>query len=495
MDPRLKKISRTRYTWHNATNNVITNPLRFFYPENESDIQAIVAEAESQSLRVRAVGSGHSFSEAAKGKDFLLDMKSMRNAFRYEPSRIKAGFDSQNYIVADAGITIRRLNRILDNMKLALQNMGAVDFQTVSGALMTGTHGTGIKQPAFPDMVRAIRIVASGGELIQIEPSDGITDQITHAQNSSIKLIQDDDIFYSNVLSFGGMGIVYQLILEVVPWFWIQERRYLQGWSQLKKELVDGSFMQKVENNDFVALRVNPHKIDGDHLCSIVIQNILHPTPSYGFWAEGKRNVIAGILSNMEFLIEGLIRAVNRNPRKIQKRIQQSLKYSRVKNYMDKSFKVLYQHGAAVLRYGISSEFAFDATAEKVVDVLETIFQQTKYLSAYADLYHSAHIPVRFVMPSKAYLSSAYQRATAYIDVPTLYTSIGDYEILERYQTMLMKLDGIPHWGKMNQMMYLDHPFIERHFPKVQTWINVRNQMDPKGTFLNDFIIKMGLNE
>ena len=70
MDSRLIKISRTRYTWHNATNNVVTNPLRFFYPENESDIQAIVAEAESQGLRVRAVGSGHSFSEAAKGKDF-----------------------------------------------------------------------------------------------------------------------------------------------------------------------------------------------------------------------------------------------------------------------------------------------------------------------------------------------------------------------------------------------------------------------------------------
>jgi FAD/FMN-containing dehydrogenase len=474
---------------------MITNPLHFFYPENEKDIQAIVAEAESQGLRVRAVGSGHSFSEAAKGKDFLLDMKSMRNAFRYEASLIKASFQTQNYVVADAGITIRRLNRILDKMKLALQNMGAVDFQTVSGALMTGTHGTGIKQPAFPDMVRAIRIVATGGELIQIEPTEGITDPIAHAQNADIKLIQDDDIFYSNVLSFGGMGIVYQLILEVAPWFWIQEKRYLQNWTALKQELKDGRFMQKVEENDFVAFRVNPHKIDGDHLCSIVVQNILQPTPALGFWAEGKRNVIAGIVSNMEFLIEGLIRTINRNPRKIKKRIQLSLKYSRVKNYMDKSFKVLYQHGAAVLRYGISSEFAFDAKAGKVIDVLETIFEQTKYLSEYADLYHSAHIPVRFVMPSKAYLSSAYQRPTVYIDVPTLFTSIGDYEILERYQTMLMKLDGIPHWGKMNQMMYLDHPFIQSHFPKVQSWIKVRNQMDPKGTFLNDFIVKMGLNE
>nr|MDQ3018010.1 FAD-binding protein [Bacteroidota bacterium] len=217
MNPRLINISETRYRWYNVTNNVSSTPLRYFYPENAEDIQAIVSEAENEGLRVRAVGSGHSFSEAAKGRDFLMDMKNLRDAKRYT-DHVKNEFATKDYIQCDAGITIRRLNRILDDLGLALENMGAVDFQTASGALMTGTHGTGIKKPAFPDMVRSLRLVITGSELVQIEPSDGITDPVRHqAAEPDIRLIQDDDIFYSTVLSFGGMGIVYQIVFEVVP--------------------------------------------------------------------------------------------------------------------------------------------------------------------------------------------------------------------------------------------------------------------------------------
>src|SRR5687768_11969796 len=229
MNPRLLQISKTRYRWYNITNNVSATPMRYFYPENVEDIQAIVSEAEHEGLRVRAVGSGHSFSEVAKGRDFLMDMKSLRDAAKYVLP-VRSQFQSNHYVIADAGITIRRINRLLDEMGLALENMGAVDFQTISGALMTGTHGTGIKKPAFPDMVRSLRIVATSAELIQIEPTDGITDPAVHAATESIKLIQDDDIFYSTVLSFGGMGIVYQIVFEVVPRFMIHEQRYLEKW-------------------------------------------------------------------------------------------------------------------------------------------------------------------------------------------------------------------------------------------------------------------------
>ena len=175
MNPRLLEISKTRYNWYNATRNVTATPLRYFYPQNVEDIQAIVSEAEQENLRVRAVGSGHSFSEAAKGDDFLMDMKELRQAEVYKAPWVKASLSQKHFVLADAGITIRRINRLLDSMGLALQNMGAVDFQTVSGALMTGTHGTGIKKPAFPDMVRSLRIVATDSKLIQIEPTDGIT--------------------------------------------------------------------------------------------------------------------------------------------------------------------------------------------------------------------------------------------------------------------------------------------------------------------------------
>lgn len=438
---------------------------------------------------MRAVGSGHSFSEAAKGRDFLMDIKHLRDAKRYD-GPAKVAHQNANYVLADAGIMIRRLNRLLDEMGLALENMGTVDFQTISGALMTGTHGTGIKKPAFPDMMRAIRMVGTNSELIQIEPTNGITDPAIHNASHSIKLIQDDDIFHSTVLSFGGMGIVYQLVVEVMPRFMIQEYRYLDKWSNLKQQLQSGEFMQKVYDNDFVAFRVNPYKLKGDHLCSIVVQNVVNtPTPG----RRGRRNFLAGLLANREAIIEGVINSTNTNPKRTANKIQTALKYSAVKNYRDISYKIFYQSGSAVLRYGISSEFAFDADAEKTVEALEFIFHQTEYYEDYAELYHPSHIPVRFVKPSHAYLSSCYNRHIAYIDIPTLYSTIGYMSLLKRYQNAMIKLGGIPHWGKINNMLYLQNDFIREQFPMIDQWIKVRHKMDPKGTFWKDFIISMGL--
>ncbi|HJW31482.1 MAG TPA: FAD-binding protein [Saprospiraceae bacterium] len=491
MNPDLLKISKTRYTWANTTRNVTSTPLRYFYPRHVEDIQEIVKEAEKFNLRVRAVGSGHSFSEAAKGDDFVMDMKELRNAGHYEYPWVKNSLAHHHYVIADAGITIRRINRLLDAMGLALFNMGAVDFQTISGALSTGTHGTGIHKPAFPDMVRALRLVGRNGKLIQIEPADGITDPVYHQAHSTLQLIQDDDVFYSTVLSFGGMGIIYQIVFEVTPKFWIQEHRYLERWSTVKPKLLDGSFMQEVENHDFMAFRVNPYKIKGDHLCSIVQQNINHDEPSY--IRQGGRNILSAFFSNREAVVEATIRAVNRKPQKTGNKIQTSLKFSRVRKYTDKSFKVLYQSGAAVLRYGISSEFAFEAKGDKMVEVLEKIFEVTAFNAATYGRYHPSHIAFRFVMPSMAYLSSAHQRPTTYIDVPTLYGALAYQDLLEDYQKMLIGMGGIPHWGKVNNMLYLNHAFLQQSYPKMQDWINVRRQMDPDGTFLSDFIVKMGL--
>jgi len=492
MNDELKNISKTRYTWSNASSTVISTPLRYFYPKRVTDIQEIVEEAELQKLRVRAVGSGHSYSEAAKGDDFLMDMKELRDAELYKSPWVKAVHQQRHFVLAEAGITIRKINRWLDEHDLALQNMGAVDFQTISGALMTGTHGTGIHKPAFPDMVHGLRIVSKGSKLIQIEPTDGITDPVCHAQHSAIQLIQDDDIFYSTVLSFGAMGIVYQMIMEVVPRFWIKEHRYLENWTSVKQKLISGEFMQNIiEGHDFAGIRVNPYKIKGDHLCSIVVQDIQHTPPSK--FEQGRRNIISSFVSNRESFIEGLIRTTNRKPKGTGNKIQTSLKFSRVKNYTDISYKVLFQSGAAVLRYGLNSEFAFAADALKIITALELVFKETEEAATKSDRYHPSFIAIRFAMPSKAYLSSAYGRATAYMDMPTLNNTIGDQDLLENYQLLMMQLGCIPHWGKVNNMLYMDNAFIQSAYPKYQTWIDVRRQMDPDNTFINDFIIKMGL--
>jgi len=47
----------------------------------------------------------------------------------------------------------------------------------------------------------------------------------------------------------------------------------------------------------------------------------------------------------------------------------------------------------------------------------------------------------------------------------------------------------------VNNKLYHEIGFIFKEFPKAFTWVKVRKEMDPKRTFLNDFILNMGLAE
>jgi FAD/FMN-containing dehydrogenase len=494
MEPNLKVEFKSRYTWRNATGNVEVTPLQFFFPENENEIAAIIKDAEKRGLRVRAVGSGHSFSEVAVNKDYLISMKKLDKVSRTTDENLRDSWKKRHLVNISAGVILKELNRKLDEIGLALPNMGAVDFQTVSGALLTGTHGTGINKPAFPDLVQSIKMVGTGGELIQVEPANGMTDPLKHGKKSDMRLIQNDDIFQSAVLSFGGMGIVYEVTMEVKPTFWMHEKREIIKWSELRKKLISGEFMQFVENTDFVAFRANPYEVKGDHSCAVVQQHIVAESEKPRGWAATQRNILSSALGNIEYLIESTIRRMNLRPQGAPNTIEQAIRSTKDIAFFGKSHQVLYQSGLAVIRHGISAEFAFEAKADIIVLVLESVFKAAKRNAEIGKLYQTSHVPVRFVDASKALLSSAYGKKTVYIDIPLLHTTIGDYELLERYQDMMIKLGGVPHWGKMNNKLYENIEFIRQKYPRWQTWADVRNDLDPKGTFLNDFIIKMGLS-
>lgn len=493
VNDRLKKISTDRYTWVNASRNVKVSPLRFFYPRNEEDIQLIIQAAEENNFRVRAVGSGHSYSDVAKGRDYLLSMKFLSSVALTPKAELKQAWQEAHLATVGAGTILKKLTRALDRMDLALPNMGAVDFQTISGAMLTGTHGTGIARPAVQDMVRSLKMVATGGELLQIEPTDGITDATTFSSTNATRLIQDDDTFYSVILGFGAMGIIYELTLEVEPQYWLKEKRYLVNWSELRSDLLNGSFMTKVRNTEFVAFRVNPYEVKGEHLCAVVEQEVIPFADRPKGFGALRRNLVSTVLGNIEFLMENTIKKTNLKPQGVRKTINLALWATQDMKFSGKSHEVLYQSGEAVIRYGISSEFAFPANAEKIVEVMEAIFAQAELNASEGGVYQSAHIPVRFVPPSQALLSSAYGRETAYIDVPLLFGTRGDIDILERYQERLIGLGGIPHWGKHNTRLYLHHDFIRSQFSRTDDWMRVRKNLDPKGTFLNDFVLQMGL--
>lgn len=229
-------------------------------------VQHVVRAARSES-KFRAVGSGHSHSEAAKPAEAWTDMKEVSG--KLEQNWLWDDTDdfwdgegsdlNKNHLIrVGAGTILKRLNRdILPPEDLALPNMGSFDGQTVAGAINTSTHGTGLELGTFADLVQSVEIVCVPKSqyeepesafdkgtpyvrMLRVEPEDGITDPEKFAADTDshgMALIQNDDLFHSVVVGYGCMGIVYAYTLRVRDAYWLEEDTTLMDWESLRTEL------------------------------------------------------------------------------------------------------------------------------------------------------------------------------------------------------------------------------------------------------------------
>jgi hypothetical protein len=254
-------------------------------PTTRKELVATVVRKAHSVERIRAVGSGHSHSNAPEppqdyielnpgepgdagdsGLNNVLDHKgwlkpdnklldiqasregtTRRNGTENRPDPL----DGDHLKRLQSGIILRRLNRhLLHKNGYALKNMGSFDGQTIAGAVNTSTHGTGVGLASISDSVESVEIVTvpdseSGDPIVRmyrIEPSDGITDREAFEADTGdheMELIQDDDVFHSVVVGYGCMGVVYAYTLHVRDSYWLREETELMNWEQLTDHLSD----------------------------------------------------------------------------------------------------------------------------------------------------------------------------------------------------------------------------------------------------------------
>ncbi len=212
----------------------MVEPLQYFKPRSLEEVNNILSSALQNGLKVRAAGSGHSYSDVATTRDFFIDTHDLNQyandkkpiagqlnnvdlKTQWQKETMMANWQSMKDIPevdfdtsleeilkvrsigenntllfeTEAGITIKDLNKELTDNDLGLPNMGGYDGQTIIGAISTSTHGSGISLGPFPDMVRSVVLATTGkwnGPIIsgtnssdgvnyyRIEPLHGITD-------------------------------------------------------------------------------------------------------------------------------------------------------------------------------------------------------------------------------------------------------------------------------------------------------------------------------
>ncbi|NHZ83261.1 hypothetical protein F2P44_28900 [Massilia sp. CCM 8695] len=159
----------------------------------------------------------------------------------------------RHFFHVEAGITMSDLNLLLDHQKprLAIQASGGSPGATLAGTLSTATHGGEFKWPLLMDRVKAIHLVGPGGVEWWIEGSETIAEQSalaavypnidsahfiagawTHSECGQTYIAED--VLRAVTVSMGTMGVIYSVVLEVVPAYAIQQKvKRIDTWHQL----------------------------------------------------------------------------------------------------------------------------------------------------------------------------------------------------------------------------------------------------------------------
>ena len=105
---------------------------------------------------------------------------------------------------------------------MALADNGGWTGQTIVGAVMTGTHGSDLNFPPNSDFIRAIHFVMSDGRQIVFEPKSGRFQQGDFG--NEVTLVQDDDEFFSSVVTIGSLGVVVRILFEPLPYYYVFQK-------------------------------------------------------------------------------------------------------------------------------------------------------------------------------------------------------------------------------------------------------------------------------
>lgn len=495
--------------------------LEIFRPRTLLHLQSICRIATENNMEVRAVGSGHSFSEITCTEQILVQTHKMDQMIALgqaeRRNRLKPEYHDEqrnNIVEFEVGRTVIDLSKELEKKGQALFNQGTYDGQTFWGAVSTSTHGSGIGRGPFPDMVVSVVLVGEGGRTYRIEPTEGITNPQGWKEDGIDEIIQNDDTFYTVICSMGCMGIVYSAIIKVRDFYWLNEWTYITTWDTFKSSFNSPAELRELLGDwDTFSILVAPSKAkrgkkDGvsftdEYPCSLTFRKETNQHRVIGgrfFDALAKTledlHIITANKAPSDFF---LLRPFILNSSLARSTVIYSGKHGWTGEELDpealpvkrrnKCYKIFPKGGKLFGGYGIELSFPFEQTfamMDKIIRLAEA--------NAEDGLFHTAPVAVRFVAPSRAYASPQYDRETVMLEVLMAKGTLKGAEALAIIEeAMLGETDVRVHWGLNMDQMTFDNCNLDIMYPMWSRWMVIFRQFNQRGTFHNKFTRRLGL--
>lgn len=428
-------MTRPGGTWQNWGRTAAVRPVRVERPRSPEGVQRAVKAASAQGLTIKAVGAGHSFTGIAAAPGVLLELDDLQG--------LVSADTETGMVTLLAGTRLHRIPALLKPYGLAMQNLGDIDRQSISGAISTGTHGTGARFGGIATQVRGLTLITADGEFLRIDQQ------------------HNTELLAGAVVGLGALGIVVDVTLQCVPAFVLQA---VDAPVPLDGTL--GSLTERVADADHFEFYWHPHT----DVALTKTQTRMpestrrRPIPPLRRWLDESllTNGVFGAFCGVSRVVPAVIPPFNRL----------AVRLTGDAEYADQSHRVLIHHRDVRFR-----EMEYALPAENVVSA----FDEVRQLIARRGWRIEFPVEVRFAAADDLWLSTAFGRDTAYIAVHR-YWRVDPREYFDAVEQIMLAHDGRPHWGKLHGLTAAQ---LRELYPRFDDFVALRDRLDPDRLFGN----------
>ncbi|MEU2552022.1 D-arabinono-1,4-lactone oxidase [Streptomyces sp. NPDC013313] len=423
-------------TWRNWGGNVSARPAREVAPASVEELAAAVRRAAEDGLKVKAVGTGHSFTSIAATDGVLIRPRLLTG--------IRAIDREAMTVTVEAGTPLKRLNAALAREGLSLTNMGDIMEQTVSGATSTGTHGTGRESASIAAQIKGLELVTADGSVLTCSAEE------------------NPEVFAAARIGLGALGVVTAITFAVEPLFLLTAREEPMPFDRVVAE-----FDELWAENEHFEFYWFPHTGNTNTKRNNRSAGPEQPVGRLAGWFEDE------FLSNGVFQVAQW--AGRAAPATVPAIARISSKALSARTYTDIPYKVF--TSPRRVRF-VEMEYAVPRAA--LVDTL----RELKAMVDRSGLRVSFPVEVRTAPADDITLSTASGRDSAYIAVH-MFRGTPYQAYFTAAERVFTAHEGRPHWGKVHTR---DAEYFSRVYPRFAEFTALRDRLDPERLFQNDYL-------
>ncbi|MDT0156604.1 D-arabinono-1,4-lactone oxidase [Microbacterium sp. ARD32] len=431
-------MTRPGGTWQNWGRSASVRPVRVERPRSPEGVQRAVKAATAQGLTVKAIGAGHSFTGIAVAPGVLLELDDLQGLVSADAATGR--------VTLLAGTRLHRIPELLRPYGLAMENLGDIDRQSISGAISTGTHGTGVRFGGIATQVRGLTLITAEGEFLRIDE--------TH----------EPGLLAGAVVGLGALGVIVEVTLQCVPAFVLHA---IDAPAPLDATLE--TVHEQAAAADHLEFYWHPHT----DVALMKTQTRLpesakrHPIPGARRWLDETvlSNGVFGAFCALSRFAPAIIPSFNRL----------AVQLTGDAEYSDRSHRVLIHHRDVRFR---EMEYAIPAAD------LVPAFDELRRLITDRGWRIEFPVEVRFAASDDLWLSTASGRDSAYIAVHR-YWRVDPREYFGAVEQIMLRHGGRPHWGKLHS---LTADQLRERYPRFDDFVALRDRLDPERVFGNRYL-------